>query len=195
MKKWILLLFPVIISLTIIENKNREIQVDAGIYKVLYSETFEQPKEVYYTVKCLSGNESRKGMDFYTNDSIYTSDDSDYKNNIWDKGHMAPAADFSCNKDDLKKTFSYLNCALQHQDLNRGVWKNLENKERELSKTGNVEVRISILFDKTCQKLPTGATIPYGFKKYITVNGKKYIYFFKNEKPDFDDYERYKAPK
>ena len=51
MKKWLLLLFPVIISLTIIENKNREIQVDAGIYKVLYSETFEQPKEVYYTVK------------------------------------------------------------------------------------------------------------------------------------------------
>ena len=103
-----LIIFPIIISLNLIENKKRDIKVDAGIYQVLYSESLEQPKEVWYTVKCSEGKESRKGMDFYTNDSIYTSSEEDYKNNIWDKGHMAPAADFSCNKNDLKKTFSYL---------------------------------------------------------------------------------------
>jgi endonuclease G len=193
--KLILLIIPIIISLNLIENKNREIQVDTGIYKVLYSEELEQPKEVWYTVKCSEGKESRKGMNFYTNDSIYTSSNEDYKNNIWDKGHMAPAADFSCNKNDLKKTFSYLNCSLQHEDLNRGVWKYLENHERELSKSFKVNVHISVIFDKSCKKLPTGATIPYGYKKCIDINNKKYIYFFKNEKPSSDDYEKYRVLK
>ena len=190
-----LIIFPIIISLNLIENKKRDIKVDAGIYQVLYSESLEQPKEVWYTVKCSEGKESRKGMDFYTNDSIYTSSEEDYKNNIWDKGHMAPAADFSCNKNDLKKTFSYLNCSLQHQDLNREVWRYLEENERELAKKGKVYVHITVLFDKSCKKLPTGATIPYGYKKSITFNGKKQIYFFKNEKPVFDDFKKYKALK
>lgn len=190
-----LIIFPIIISLNLIENKKRDIKVDAGIYQVLYSESLEQPKEVWYTVKCSEGKESRKGMDFYTNDSIYTSSEEDYKNNIWDKGHMAPAADFSCNKNDLKKTFSYLNCSLQHQDLNREVWRYLEENERELAKKGKVYVHITVLFDKSCKKLPTGATIPYGYKKSIKFNGKKQIYFFKNEKPVFDDFKKYKALK
>jgi endonuclease G len=173
------------------ENKGREIKVDAGIYQVKYSEKLEQPIEVWYTVKCAKGAESRKGMDFYTNDTIYTSSDEDYTKNDWDKGHIAPAADFSCDKNDLIKTFSYLNCALQHKDLNRNTWKSLEEHERKLSTENIVKVHVVIMFDRFSKRLPTGATVPSAFRKEISYGGKKEAYYFKNEKPAFGDFKKY----
>ena len=121
MKKlfFIVLLFPIFLF----GQLRKEVYVNAGIYQVKYSEVLEQPLEVKYKVLCPSGDASRKGMDFYTNDSIHTSNNEDYKTNVWDKGHMAPAADFNCNTTMLRQTFSYLNCALQHQDLNRVHWR------------------------------------------------------------------------
>ncbi len=193
MRIWILLLLPLFISFSYVENKKRDIKVDAGIYEVLYSESLEQPKEVWYTVECPNGKASRKGMDFYINDSIYTSSQDDYENNIWDKGHMAPAADFSCDRETLYRTFSYLNCALQHQDLNRGVWRLLEAKEREIAKTQDVNVHIVLIFTKSSKKLPSGATVPDAFKKEITYSGKTDVYYFNNEKPLSSDPKKYKT--
>ena len=193
MRIWILLLLPLFISFSYVENKKRDIKVDAGIYEVLYSESLEQPKEVWYTVECPNGKASRKGMDFYINDSIYTSSKDDYENNIWDKGHMAPAADFSCDRETLYRTFSYLNCALQHQDLNRGVWRLLEAKEREIAKTQDVNVHIVLIFTKSSKKLPSGATVPDAFKKEITYSGKTDVYYFNNEKPLSSDPKKYKT--
>lgn len=193
MRIWILLLLPLFISFSYVENKKRDIKVDAGIYEVLYSESLEQPKEVWYTVECPNGKASRKGMDFYINDSIYTSSQDDYENNIWDKGHMAPAADFSCDRETLYRTFSYLNCALQHQDLNRGVWRLLEAKEREIAKTQDVNVHIVLIFTKSSKKLSSGATVPDAFKKEITYSGKTDVYYFNNEKPISSDPKKYKT--
>ena len=193
MKYWFLLLIPLFLSSTYVDNKKREIKIDAGIYEVLYSESLEQPKEIWYTVECPNGKASRKGMDFYTNDSIYTSSSDDYENNMWDKGHMAPAADFSCDRETLYRTFSYLNCALQQQDLNRGVWRLLEAREREIAKTQDVNVHITVIFTASSKKLNTGATVPDAFKKEISYSNKKEVYYFKNEKPSSSDYQKYKS--
>lgn len=78
------------------------VYVKNGIFEVVYSEVLEQPKWIKYTVLCPDGNASRAGMDFFTNDSIKTSDAADCVKNVYDKGHLAPAADFNCNKDMLK---------------------------------------------------------------------------------------------
>ena len=96
--------------------------VKTPIFNVVYSEKLQQPKWIEYSVKCSDGTLSRKGLDFYTEKGIVTSNHYDYENNIYDKGHLAPAADFNCDKDYLKQSFSYLNCVLQHEKLNRGVW-------------------------------------------------------------------------
>lgn len=98
----IFLLFPFLVF-----GQRAEIKVDAGIYEVVYSEIYQQPLKVTYEVLCPSGTASRKGMDFYTNDSIITSDNLDYVNNVWDKGHMAPAAAFTCDIPTLKKHFLF----------------------------------------------------------------------------------------
>jgi len=163
--------------------------VKTPIYEVMYSEKLESPLWIKYTVLCPAGTASRSGMDFYTCDSIKTSDNADYANNVYDKGHMAPAADFNCTKEMLKQTFSYLNCALQDQYLNRGVWRLLEMQEREWAKTETVQVTIAVEF-KNSTKLPSGATVPSGFYKtiYLTKTKKLYRFYFPNKKPTTSKY-------
>jgi DNA/RNA endonuclease G (NUC1) len=157
----------------------------------MYSEKLEQPLWIRYTVLCPTGKASRAGMNFYTNDTVYTSDDADYANNVYDKGHMAPAADFNCNTQILIKTFSYVNCALQNQYLNRGAWRLLEVRERELALNGEVNVTITLNFGSN--KLATGATVPVSFKKEILHKGKTECYFFLNERPISSNYLDYKC--
>jgi len=168
-----------------------EFKVD-DLYQGVYSEVYEQPLEVTYTVKCPNGQASRSGMDFYTDDKIHTSDDDDYSKNIWDKGHLAPAAAFSCSKETLKKTFSYLNSALQHQGLNRGQWNQLESFERDLANFYEVKVKIVVLFEGNLTVLPSGATVPSGFVKIIEFNGQKHTFNFPNIDTKGTDWIDYK---
>jgi len=195
MKKFVLLLLLPLFAFAPVREK---VYFKNNIFQGYYSEKLEQPLEVQYSVMCPNGTAKRTGMDFFTNDSIHTSDNNDYTNNVYDKGHCAPAADFNCTREMLLSTFSYLNCVLQHQDLNRGAWRLLEAYERQLSSTGNVKVSILMVFSPSSIKLTSGATVPDGFYKYITVNGKTTIYYFKNEKPLSTDYTKYvvvKGPK
>ena len=172
-------------------SQRADVLVKTDIFTVHYSEVFQQPLNIEYTVLCPNGTASRKGMDFYTNDSIITSDNGDYENNIYDKGHLAPAADFTCSREMLYKTFSYLNCALQDQYLNRGTWRLLESFERDLAVASpGTKVEIVLEF-KNKTKLPSGATVPSGFYKRITSGGKVYMYYFQNVKPLTSDYTKY----
>ena len=193
MRKILLLVFllPVLVF-----AQRKDVFIDAGIYQVNYSEVYQQPIKIKYHVECPNGTASRKGMDFYLVDSVITSDNADYANNVWDKGHLAPAADFNCSREMLHRTFSYLNCALQQQDLNRGAWRLLEAHERDLA-AGGRSVDVVIVLDFTnAQKLPTGATVPSGFWKTINVGGNQVeCYYFPNSKPVNTDYTKFRISK
>ncbi len=96
---------------------------------------------------------------------------------------MAPASDFNCDSILLRQTFSYVNCALQHKDLNRGPWKELEAYEKELASKAIVNILIELDFTGS-KRGAYGAMIPAGFKKTIYLNSKPFqAYYFKNEKP------------
>ena len=185
----ILLLVPFVLSAQLKDS----VQIKTSIYEAVYSEKLESPLRVTYTVQCPNGTASRAGMDFYTEKGVHTSDGKDYIHNVYDKGHMAPAADFNCTKEMLLKTFSYVNCALQNQYLNRGVWKTLEAQEREWANNEMVSVCIKVVFNKQSIKLPTGATIPSGFYKtiYLHSSKKTYVYYFDNIKPTKSSYTEY----
>jgi endonuclease G len=169
------------------------VYVKTSIFDVVYSEKLQQPKWVEYAVLCTDGTISRKGLDFYPVKGIATSTNEDYENNIYDKGHLAPAADFNCDKENLKQSFSYLNCTLQHEKLNRGVWRLLEAHERELAKKYTVIVEIRMNYSDKSLVLKTGATVPDSFTKTIIYNNKQEKYFFKNEEPKSSDYNIYKV--
>ena len=194
MKRFLLPILSLVILASFIlpGNLRDNVIVKTDMYTVVYSEILEQPKRVEYDVQCTETKFSRDGLDFYTCDSIKTSDNADYANNEYDKGHMAPAADFACDKDKLKRTFSYINCALQQENLNRGVWRFLEVRERNLAKVAPTKVAIDVHFSKSSKKLPTGATIPDGFTKTITSGNLKEVYYFPNIKPIKKSYGDYK---
>jgi endonuclease G len=162
-----------------------DIKVSTQIFNVIYSQQLEQPLELTYRSTNRPTNVNRGSMDFWLEPKIKTSDSKDYEKNVYDKGHLAPAATFSDNMENLKSTFSYLNCALQNQYLNRGEWRLLEEQERKWDDTQNLTVKVTLSFDKASIVLPTGATVPKAFTKHIyfetTKNWK--CYFFLNEKP------------
>lgn len=187
------ILFLLLLPLLSFSQLRDSVYVKTDIYEVMYSETLEQPLWVKYQVLCTGAGASRKGMDFYVDKTIHTSDAKDYAFNTYDKGHVAPAADFNCTKEMLYKTFSYLNCTLQHEKLNRVHWRLLEDYERLLAYTeGPVNVEVKVIFDKTPKRVSAGAAIPTAFLKIIKTKTKTIKFYFKNElpaKPTFVDYQ------
>jgi endonuclease G len=160
--------------------------VSTNIFQISYNEIYEQPNWVKYTVRDIVKNADRDGMQFYTVDSIYTSNDDDYYANPWDRGHMAPAGSFNDSYENLYATFSYLNVALQYDDLNQGAWVNLEEQVRLWAdEYGDIEVEIYLRFDSNHQVLESGAHVPSGFYKYVTFpDESKNCYYFPNFTPD-----------
>ena len=174
------------ISQELDRDKIDSILVTTNIFQISYNEIFEQPNWVKYTVRDIVKNADRDGMNFYTVDSIYTSDDNDYYSNRWDRGHMAPAGSFNDSYENLYSTFTYLNVALQYDDLNRGVWVDLEEQVRSWADDlGDIEIEIYLEFDSNHIILNTGAHVPTDFYKYVSFpNGTKRCYYFPNTTPD-----------
>jgi len=95
---------------------------------------------------------------------IITSDDEDY-NNPYDKGHLVPKESFpETEYNDFM--YSFLNCALMHKTLNRGVWSILEKKERKISNSAVLKVKILLSFGKN-NIVAGGASIPDFFTKIL----------------------------
>ena len=185
----LLLLFPI----SLFAQLRDSVYYTTPNFIINYSETLEGPRSIRYTVACPTGTASRSGMEFYTEKGVKTSDHKDYEANEWDKGHMAPAASFNCNRDMLFSTFTYVNSSLQQQSLNRGVWKKLEVRERELAATGDVKVFIRVEYGNNPTRVPTNTAIPVGYYKELKVGNKRECYYFKNIAPTTSDLETFKC--
>ena len=185
MKKLVLLLIVFIGML--LPTVAQGIRIKNNVFEVFYSQELEQPLWIKYRDVNRPTNVNRGAMDFYKEPNIKTSDADDYKANIYDKGHGAPAAAFSDNMENLKQTFSYLNCLMQDQYLNRGEWRMLEEQERKWDDAENLTVIIKTIFDKNPKRVPTGAAIPSVLQKHIYFETQKVwkCYVFLNEKPKY----------
>lgn len=146
------------------------IVTETSIFTVSYNEVYEQPNWIEYQVRNVSSVVERSGA-FYGVDGIYTSHEDDYHNNDWDKGHLAPAASFLDSQENLEATFSYLNCALMKDNLNRYEWAQLEQQVRDwAAELGvDIDVRVDLFFDDNHTVLNTGAHVPSRFLKTITL--------------------------
>lgn len=60
---------------------------------------------------------------------------NDYARSGWDRGHMAPAEDFSRDPEAMSESFLFSNIVPQHPKNNRLAWKELESLTREWAKT------------------------------------------------------------
>ena len=188
MKKIVILFIFLILSLV---SFGQNVRIKNDVFEVLYSQSLEQPLIIKYRSTNRPTNVNRGAMDFYKEANIKTSDGDDYKANIYDKGHGAPAATFSDNMENLKQTFSYLNCIMQDKYLNRGEWRMLEEQIRKWDDTENITVLIKTFFDKPVKKVATGAAIPSHLQKhiYFEKQNKWKCFVFLNERPKFHWYE------
>jgi endonuclease G len=192
---WVLLLTSCSVEAQeIVEPERRnEVIVENNVFKVWYSEVKEQPTKLVYTSTNRPKNVDRGSMNFYTEDNVYTSNNADYYRNVWDKGHLAPAATYSDSMVNLKQTFSYLNCALQNQYLNRGEWRLLEEEEREWDDIENLTITVELEWNGDYEILPTGGHVPTHMIKtiYFETSGTCRKFRFPNENPSggWEEYE------
>lgn len=58
----------------------------------------------------------------------------------FDRGHMAPAADFNFDRAALAETYLFSNVCPQIPSMNRGEWARIEAEVRDLARGGSVRV-------------------------------------------------------
>lgn len=99
-----------------------------------YNEEHEQPNWVMHIIPkdVISGTVTRTN-DFRVDTKVSTlsADVDDYWESGYDRGHMAPSADFRWSKKALSESYYYSNMSPQHPELNRNTWNNLEIQIRE----------------------------------------------------------------
>ena len=103
-------------------------------YTICYREEYEQPEWAAYTLtqEKLVKNASRED-NFRPDPEISTGSASlaDYKGSGYDRGHLAPAADFSYSEEAMSDSFYLSNMSPQNGSFNRGIWAKLEAAVRD----------------------------------------------------------------
>lgn len=101
----------------------------------------------------LAGDADREGMDFIADPDIPAGampKPADYSKSGYDKGHMAPAADFKQSMTAMNATFQFANAVPQTPESNRHIWKDLEESTRELaSRRGELYVVTGPIYSTT----------------------------------------------
>lgn len=103
-----------------------------------YSEEHEQAAWVAYLLSARHAeNLHNRRNNFRADPKVPTGSASprDYTNSGYDRGHLAPAADFDYTRKALSESFYMSNMSPQLPSLNRGDWKDLEELVRHWATT------------------------------------------------------------
>lgn len=148
-------------------------------YAALYDPAERTPLWVAEHVRKgnFSGNAERDELDFIPDFDIPSdviASSSDYASSGFDKGHMAPAANFKSSQAAMNATFRFANAVPQTPQSNRGIWKKLEDATRELAiRRGDLYVVTGpIFFGSTRKKLNHRVSIPDATYK-ILIDSKR----------------------
>ena len=104
-------------------------------YAIGYSYAHKQPLWVSYilTAAEVKNKKTSRIDDFRSDWRLFgqSAQADDYKNSSYDRGHLAPAADMAWSSKTMSQSFFMSNMSPQHPSLNRGDWKDLEEKVRD----------------------------------------------------------------
>ena len=93
---------------------------------------------------------------------------SDYTNSGYDRGHMAPAADFHWDIQAMRESFYMTNICPQDHNLNSKAWNKLEQKVRNwAARDSSLIVATGPILSKGMKKLKSGVAVPEKFFKVI----------------------------
>lgn len=161
-------------------------------YTLSYSKKDEQAEWVAYllTKAMTSGTAQREDCKFAIDPLVKSgsANPNNYKNSGYDKGHLAPAADFRFSALAMSECFYMSNMSPQLHSLNAGIWKTLETLVRNWAneKDSIYVVAAGILVGETSKIPNTDVTIPNYFYKIILHKSSKGVeaiaFLFPHEK-------------
>lgn len=105
-------------------------------YILSYNEEAEQPSYVAYELTKEEVYGALDRADNFREDKAVNTGSavlSDYKGSGYDRGHMAPAADFKWSEEAMSDTFYLSNMSPQVPEFNRGIWGDLEAIVRQMA--------------------------------------------------------------
>jgi endonuclease G len=136
-----------------------------------YDEQHEQARWVMHVIlpEVATGNVSRTN-DFRMDSlvSTGTAGKDDYWHSGYDRGHLAPSADFKWSHQALSESYYYSNMSPQRPELNRQRWSQLEDLLRAYVVTYQhklIVVTGPLLHDTLKQIGPNGVSVPYFYYK------------------------------
>ncbi|MDP4268176.1 MAG: DNA/RNA non-specific endonuclease [Bacteroidota bacterium] len=86
---------------------------------------------IYLLTKERTKGKIKRTNNFHSDSKIKCVTSSQYIGTGYDKGHLTPAEDMSFDESSMSDCFVMTNIAPQVPNLNRGIWKKLENKVRK----------------------------------------------------------------
>lgn len=123
---------------------------------------------------------------------------ADYRRSGYDRGHLAPAADFSVSADQMRESFFLSNIVPQVGEHNRGVWARLESHVRRLARAhGTVYVITGPVFDAQPARIGNGVAVPRALWKVVIDPARNQaVGWLIPNQPGIaeDDWDRYRVP-
>ena len=143
--------------------------IDHRYYSLSYVEKHEQADWVCYrlTNNMIKGTAQRKD-NFKADGKIKTGSAAltDYKGSGYDRGHLAPAADFKFSQMAMDQSFYMSNMSPQNPSFNRGIWKKLEELMRAWAyEYSSIDVVTGPIFESSNSIGMNKVTIPSHYYK------------------------------
>jgi len=186
MSKYILPI-ALVIFFNLCLNAQDTIRLHHKEYTTVFSKSLKYPVlvEWWLTKAKLNCKNPLPRKDQFAQDPLLANETdltNDYIASGFDRGHMSPAADNQCSgAEPLKESFYFSNISPQKASLNRGDWKSLEMKTRDLVKTyDSVKIWAGSVGEKTkVHRL----SIPTKCWKVIHIKSTNqwYAYIFNND--------------
>ena len=162
------------------DQNNREPHSDHYIrhfkgFTLCYRESYEQAEWCAYKLEDSNLRKNAKRSNEFKPDyqsPTGSADLSDYRRSGYDRGHLAPAADFSFDKSFMNETFYLSNITPQDHGLNGGIWNDLESQVRRWAKRfGRVYVVTGPVLEKRAGQYksigPNKVAVPEFYYKVI----------------------------
>lgn len=109
---------------------------------------------------------------------------ADYAGKPYDRGHLSAAADNSASDEQMSQSFYLSNMVPQNPNQNRGAWRILEDRIRNLAKTGmDLYVTVGTVYNPGYEVIGNGLGVPqYIWKVVVDANSNTAVAFlFPNE--------------
>jgi endonuclease G, mitochondrial len=141
-------------------------------YALCYSEEHEQAAWVAYELTKSEVLSNLERTDDFRSDPAVDSGSAslgDYKKSGYDRGHLAPAADFKFSPTAMSESFYLSNMSPQVAGFNRGIWKQLESLVRTWAVDNDqIYVVTGPIFARPLGSIGSnGVTVPGSYYKVI----------------------------